>query len=134
MPQRFVSAVSQVATITSWLTVAWICREQLPLEYFGSVLILASGRSDTETGNSLKADVEATDSESLACLLRIRDIVARRVKCSGKSFPKQELISEILDSRTKELVERNDIAVSPLSKIRGTVVLKHYLTTQYRAT
>eukprot|EP01049_Picozoa_sp_SAG25_P000522 SAG25_NODE_19_length_23408_cov_10.997040_6_plen_136_part_00 len=41
---------------------------------------------------------------SLACALRIRDIVRARCEAMGLPPPKQELISEILDSRTKELV------------------------------
>lgn len=74
--------------------------EKLPLENYDSVLILA-----TEDAES---DMETTDSASLACLLRIRDIVNRRhreAETAEQDRPKQDLISEILDIRTKDLVE-----------------------------
>jgi hypothetical protein len=80
--------------------------EKLPLEMFDSVLVLATGFEEGE-----RNDMEATDSESLACLLRIRDIVKRRTSTNPAKHPKmQEMISEILDSRTKDLVERNRIS------------------------
>ena len=74
--------------------------ETLPLEKYDSVLILATEDSE--------CDMETTDSESLACLLRIRDIVSRRhreAETPEDERPKQDLISEILDSRTKDLVD-----------------------------
>ena len=81
--------------------------EKLPLETYNSVLILASEESEEIH------DMETTDSESLACLLRIRDIVNRRYQDKGvaeSARPRQELISEILDSRTKELVQMMKIS------------------------
>lgn len=74
--------------------------EKLPLEKYDSVLILATEDSE--------CDMETTDSASLACLLRIRDIVNRRhreAETPEEDRPKQDLISEILDSRTKDLVD-----------------------------
>jgi hypothetical protein len=67
---------------------------------YDSVLILATEDSES--------DMETTDSASLACLLRIRDIVNRRhreAETAEQDRPKQDLISEILDIRTKDLVE-----------------------------
>jgi len=72
------------------------CLESLPVEEFDSVLILADQSSDY--------DATYSDSRALSTLLLIRDIQAKRNKhgCT--------LISEILDSRTKQLVSVADIS------------------------
>eukprot|EP01052_Picozoa_sp_SAG31_P029963 SAG31_NODE_3030_length_4767_cov_3.085904_3_plen_554_part_00 len=76
--------------------------ELLPLEEFHATLVLADDSAGATRG------AEATDSESLACLLRIRDIVATRngnkKHKPTKSIGPQQIISEILDSRTKDLL------------------------------
>uniref|UniRef100_M4E162 RCK N-terminal domain-containing protein n=1 Tax=Brassica campestris TaxID=3711 RepID=M4E162_BRACM len=73
--------------------------ESLPLETFDSILILAE--------QSLENSIVHSDSRSLATLLLIRDIQ----QASDKSI----VISEILDSRTKNLVSVSRISDYVLS-------------------
>lgn len=102
--------------------------ENLPLETFDSILILAD--------ESLEDSVVHSDSRSLATLLLIRDIQSKRLPCRDtKSIPlrhvgfshsswiremqqasdKSIIISEILDSRTRNLVSVTRISDYVLS-------------------
>ncbi|XP_057758076.1 ion channel POLLUX isoform X1 [Arachis stenosperma] len=101
--------------------------ESLPLETFDSILILAD--------ESVEDSVAHSDSRSLATLLLIRDIQSRRLPCkdstsslrlSGFSHSswiremqqasdKSIIISEILDSRTRNLVSVSRISDYVLS-------------------
>ncbi|XP_010527695.1 PREDICTED: probable ion channel POLLUX isoform X2 [Tarenaya hassleriana] len=102
--------------------------ENLPLETFDSILILAE--------QSLEDSIVHSDSRSLATLLLIRDIQSKRLPCkdtkpnslriSGLSnscwirkmqqaSDKSIVISEILDSRTKNLVSVSRISDYVLS-------------------
>ncbi|XP_013699053.2 probable ion channel POLLUX isoform X2 [Brassica napus] len=97
--------------------------ESLPLETFDSILILAE--------QSLENSIVHSDSRSLATLLLIRDIQSKRLPCKDSKsnvFPsscwirkmqqasdKSIVISEILDSRTKNLVSVSRISDYVLS-------------------
>ncbi|GMH15001.1 hypothetical protein Nepgr_016842 [Nepenthes gracilis] len=102
--------------------------ESLPLETFDSILILAD--------ESLEDSVVHCDSQSLATLLLIRDIQSKRVPyketksttlghsrfCHSswickieQAFDKSIIISEILDSRTRNLVSVSRISDYVLS-------------------
>ncbi|GLT61671.1 hypothetical protein SLA2020_343600 [Shorea laevis] len=102
--------------------------ENLPLETFDSILILAD--------ESLEGSVVHSDSRSLATLLLIRDIQSKRLPCkdskssslrlSGychstwiremqQASDKSIIISEILDSRTRNLVSVSRISDYVLS-------------------
>ncbi|GLT97042.1 hypothetical protein SLE2022_146280 [Rubroshorea leprosula] len=102
--------------------------ENLPLETFDSILILAD--------ESLEDSVVHSDSRSLATLLLIRDIQSKRLPCkdskstslrfSGychsswireiqQASDKSIIISEILDSRTRNLVSVSRISDYVLS-------------------
>ncbi|XP_020211288.1 ion channel CASTOR isoform X2 [Cajanus cajan] len=101
--------------------------ESLPLESFDSILILAD--------ESVEDSAIQADSRSLATLLLIRDIQARRLpyvamasQAHGGSFPKGSwigemkqasdktvIISEILDPRTKNLLSMSKISDYVLS-------------------
>ncbi|KAF9618671.1 hypothetical protein IFM89_002366 [Coptis chinensis] len=99
--------------------------ESLPLESFDSILILAD--------ESVEDSAIQADSRSLATLLLIRDIQAKRLPCQepmvhGGSFSKGSwmgemqqasdqsvIISEILDPRTKNLLSMSKISDYVLS-------------------
>lgn len=102
--------------------------ESLPLETFDSILILAD--------ESLEDSIVHSDSRSLATLLLIRDIQSKRFPCKEeKSTPQRHagfshsswiremqqasdksiIISEILDSRTRNLVSVSRISDYVLS-------------------
>lgn len=102
--------------------------ENLPLETFDSILILAD--------ESVEDSIVHSDSRSLATLLLIRDIQSKRLPCKDrKSMPlrhsgfshsswiremqqasdKSIIISEILDSRTRNLVSVTRISDYVLS-------------------
>ncbi|KAK9167697.1 hypothetical protein Scep_002888 [Stephania cephalantha] len=101
--------------------------ESLPLESFDSILILAD--------ESLEDSIVHSDSRSLATLLLIRDIQSKRLPCKEskstlrhvgfshsswiremqKASDKSIIISEILDSRTRNLVSVSRISDYVLS-------------------
>uniref|UniRef100_A0A7N0TW69 RCK N-terminal domain-containing protein n=1 Tax=Kalanchoe fedtschenkoi TaxID=63787 RepID=A0A7N0TW69_KALFE len=99
--------------------------ESLPLESFDSILILAD--------ESVEDSAIQADSRSLATLLLIRDIQAKRMPCresvtDGRSFSQVSwmgemqqassesvIISEILDPRTKNLLSMSKIGDYVLS-------------------
>ncbi|XP_068663689.1 ion channel DMI1-like isoform X2 [Aristolochia californica] len=102
--------------------------ESLPLETFDSILILAD--------ESLEDSIVQSDSRSLATLLLIRDIQSKRLPCrEAKTTPPRHagfshsswiremqqasnrsiIISEILDSRTRNLVSVSRISDYVLS-------------------
>jgi hypothetical protein len=96
--------------------------EKLPLEDFDSIMVLA----DNTTGS-----IESSDSESMACLLLIRDIIAQRSADRGgtssdgnrggalsggvRPYDGPQIISEILDQRTKALMSKAHISDYVLS-------------------
>ncbi|XP_057978177.1 ion channel DMI1 isoform X5 [Malania oleifera] len=98
--------------------------ESLPLETFDSILILAD--------ESVEDSIVHSDSRSLATLLLIRDIQSKRLPCKDPSrhsgfshsswiremqqaSDKSIIISEILDSRTRNLVSVSRISDYVLS-------------------
>jgi len=80
-------------------------KDTVTLEQFDSLLILADDDASSEKG---KADMQSSDSRSLASLLIIQDIqrslVKQRFEETGERVTACDPISEILDTRTRSLL------------------------------
>ena len=87
----------------------------LPLEKFDSIVVL---------GNASEGDVESMDSQSMACVLLIRDILRVRREAMGvKKEKRTHIISNILDPRSKALMEVAHISDFMLSNQHMSRVL-----------
>ena len=86
---------------------------------YDTILILA------DTVESSEHDTEKTDSDNLACLLRMKDIIEkqrRSVTCEERPS-EQLLVSEILDPRTKDLIGQARISEYVMSNAIVSAVL-----------